>query len=108
MPFEGPMLLMIVLELRATGSLSTRWFQGLFAGNALHPPTRGAPPPAALAAAATVTAAITGMARSFRIVRRLGTSVSRCAADQRMVHRLLIALVALGIAVPGASAAPYL
>src|SRR5436305_359457 len=40
------MLRTIASELPATGSLSTRWFHGLFAGKTVQPPTRGRDAPA--------------------------------------------------------------
>src|SRR5881394_929910 len=57
MPLSAPMPRTIVPELPATGSLSTRWFHGLFAGNTVQPPTRGLLEPAPSATDAQATAA---------------------------------------------------
>src|SRR3954466_1226367 len=91
MPLDGPMLLMIVLELRATGSLSTRWFQGLFPGKIVQPPTRGRPPPAASAIAATLTAAMTIRGRKRFLIRE------RLVADDLSMTRFPV-LAALALA----------
>src|SRR3954464_50595 len=73
MPLVKPMLRTITSELPATGSVSTRWFHGLFAGNSAHPPTRGRPEPAPSATVApTTTAAAANMAVHRLITIRVG------------------------------------
>jgi hypothetical protein len=102
MPFDTPMLRTIVPELLATGSVSTRWFHGLFGGNTVHPPTRGAAPPVAAAMAPTPTAAMTSRTESFLTSRQ-------ASADAAQVARLLTLVVAFALAVPAtASANAYL
>src|SRR3954464_13846104 len=79
MPSLTPMLRTIASELPATGSLSTRWFHGLFAGKTEQPPTRGRfepAPPAAAAATATATAT----AARIAIDRLIGIRVGRPSA----------------------------
>src|SRR4051794_1633098 len=63
-PVPAPIAPMIVLERRATGSLSTRWFHGLFAGKIRHFFAAGSGWPAlptASAPARTVSAAARAM-----------------------------------------------
>src|SRR3954467_9153350 len=73
MPSLTPMLCTMASEFPATGSLSTRWFHGLFAGKIVQPPTCGRLEPAARAAAAIrATAAVARMAIRRLIGIRVG------------------------------------
>src|SRR4051794_14092356 len=62
------MLRTILSELEATGSLSTRWFHGLFAGNTAQPPTRAGLDPAPSATVAPATTATAPVMAVHRLI----------------------------------------
>src|SRR4051812_34883568 len=75
------MLRTILSEFEATGSLSTRWFHGLFAGNTAQPPTRAGLDPAPSATVAPATTATAPVMAVHRLIPITGGDGS--AGDAR-------------------------
>src|SRR3954469_23658320 len=112
MPSPGPIARTTKSEFDALGSLSTRWFQGLFFGKIAQPPTFGsAPPPAASAAVALTAAMDRSRTRGRRRTTQEATDYRRGPSRRWTTWhmRLPALLIAAVLLLPAtAAASPYL
>src|SRR4051812_10965470 len=74
MPSSGPIARTTASDVEAFGSLSTRWFQGLFFGKIAQPPTfgGGVPAPSAVIAVALTAATKAGRTNRRRRIEKAG------------------------------------
>src|SRR3954454_23057954 len=81
MPSSGPIARTTASEFDAFGSLSTRWFQGLFFGKIAQPPTFGGglPAPSAVIAVALTAATKAGRTNRRRRIEKAGYGLQTSA-----------------------------